>query len=191
MIDCDFAFLYLYINIYDIHSMECLLSFVEFSQYRETVFNHCNKRKLLTANDIKSIDNLPFKLPSTVPKSSIIFARPFNQNESNQEFIQKIKRKAFILFNKYICIGSEYEININYRLRREMNNLMGNLSEFLQNENIKVLELITIFDASSLEMINLIADAFRRFTTTTQFLKLSDLIFVKRELELISVETKR
>lgn len=166
--------------------MECLLSYVEFAQYRDAVYLELIDRKLLSDQDIKDLAKLPFNLPSTVPKSSIVYGRPFDKDDSNEDFKKKIKRKAFILFNKYIKIGSEYEINIAYRLRREMTLSMGNLDEFLEKD-ISELELLMIFDECCAEMITLVQDAFRRFTTTTQFFKLSDLIFVKSEFELINI----
>ena len=162
-------------------SMECLLSYVEFAQYRREVITNLIARQILNVNELKELPKLPFILPTTVPKSSIVYSRPFDPHDDMKDFKQQIKRKAFRLFHKYIAIGAEYEINISSKLRREYVNLMGNIDTFLLDSTTPK-ELLVIFDACCSEMIYILTDAFRRFTTTTQFLKLSDLIFVKNDV---------
>ena len=159
-------------------SMECLLSYLEMAQYRNAVFSVMMDMKLMTGDcDIK---RLPFNLPATVPQSSIVYSRPFNCGDTRYDFRQHIKRKAVLLFNKYIRVGAEYEINIASRLRKEITVLIGNCHKFMEND-VTEKELLVIFDECCREMVVLMQDSFRRFVRTTQFLKLSDLIFDKRD----------
>merc|ERR1711933_189337 len=160
-------------------SMECLLSYLEMAQYRDAVFSIMLDMKLV--NDDEEIERLskklPFKLPSSVPKSSIVYSRPFKNDDSRYAFGQRIKRKAILLFNKYVRVGAEFEINIASRIRRDIHDLMSNVQWFMDC-NITEKELLVIFDPCCMEMVTLMQDSFRRFMRTTQFLKLSDLIFV-------------
>merc|ERR1712048_93554 len=92
-------------------SMELLLSLVEFIQFKKAI--RAQQQIVGGVDDFANIE-----LPDCVPKSSIV------HNEAHD-----LKTKARKLFEKYVEIGCEYEINISYGLRCA-------LSERLAKQNI-------------------------------------------------------
>eukprot|EP01084_Bolivina_argentea_P142893 250999_1 len=112
------------IHLYMIHlskeySMECLLAFLEISQYQQYVI----KQNIL--ND-KSVDFTNYKnidFPSNIPLSSIIECN----NDNDKDAIHDLKIKAHKIYCKYIKTNCEFEINISYTQREMFTNIFDNL----------------------------------------------------------------
>ena len=76
--------------------------------------------------------------------------------------------KAYELYDKYIKIGSEFEINIGYAERHKFTNLMGNYYEWISPENeINETSLIILFDQAMIEMKKMLNNSKRRFKYQT------------------------
>eukprot|EP01084_Bolivina_argentea_P162247 282379_1 len=90
------------------YSMECLLSFIEFSQFLVYLQN----------KDAKT-ENNDIEIPNELSQSNII---------TNKE--TDFKQKAYDLYSKYIKRGCYYEINISGALRGSFFNLMNDYDRF-------------------------------------------------------------
>ena len=140
-------------------SMECLLSYTEFTQY-----NIYSNDKLLN----KTVDNTILPL-NDIPKSSIVYNQDINESDTATE----VRMKAHKLFNKYVRIGATFEINISYLQRKALIDLMNNETEWLSNNDIKHERLCDIFNDSCKTMYKLMNDAHHRFIITESFLRIS------------------
>merc|ERR1711902_199515 len=105
---------------------------------------------------------LTVELAECIPKSSIVF----NQTED-------FERKASRLYRKYIRIGSEFEININYSLRKQLMDRFDTQSNSNSNEQRD--ELHSVFDKCCKEMTKLLRFSLTRFKTKPEYLRLQGL----------------
>eukprot|EP01084_Bolivina_argentea_P223556 378231_1 len=167
-------------------SMECLLSLIEMIQFR----TYCEE-KLFTGNDTLSVKHNSnhkasgshdiyevlsnIKLPLELIKSSIVYSKEYDYNE-----------KARKLFEKYIVVGAEYEININGKRRmtlterfQRVNSVLRSLSVGKQTENNNKIEkdelsssITFVFDRCCDDMLRLLGYSLSRFKKKPQYLKL-------------------
>ena len=126
------------INIFMNHlsqefSMELLLCYLECNQYKTYVKNTLNI----------PIETQLIQFPDTVPISHIITKYDTDPNITDPYI--KIKYIASELYNKYVRIGSEYEININYHSRNKLINLIHDNNSFL-NRDVNDTQLLYLFD---------------------------------------------
>eukprot|EP01084_Bolivina_argentea_P258959 436779_1 len=142
-------------------SNECLLSMIEFIQYRNTIksADHDNHTKNALIDARLNEELREIKLPLDIPKSSIVF-----DNELND------KAKAELLYNKYIKIGCEYEINISSKNRNALAEIFEN-SQY-DKDNNKAFSDPFIFDRTCEDMVRLLSYSFSRFQSKPQFRKL-------------------
>ena len=112
--------------------MENLLSYIEFTQFQEMAMDQLEEKD----NDKDSTDpelNQMIRLPSNIPLSAILeYKSPgacSNSLESpnKQQKKLELKIKAHYLYNKYIKVGSEFEINISGMQRDLIANMLDNL----------------------------------------------------------------
>ena len=148
-------------------SMECLLAFTEFEQYRlkcHDVFG----LDVQTTGDMRNVI-----LAENIPKSAIVYDG--DGSRDNDENVSIFKLKAYRLFRKYIAIGSEFEINISYSARRELINLMNDHDKWL-NEAIQIdlNDLSNLFASCCDQIYGLLNDSVVRFKTTAAFSKYMD-----------------
>ena len=160
-------------------SMECLLSFVEFVQFKQHMYNHITINNTYTISEsekdkyIGFDQDLDIKFPDNVPKSSIVYSEDngtINFNQNNRIIAKK-------LYAKYIEIKSEFEINIPHKMRQKLKAFFDN-SRYMTNNSITDMELMNIFNTCNIELKYLLHDAFTRFKFTPQFKQLSQLLFV-------------
>lgn len=154
-------------------SMECLLSLIEFLQFREKAqdpqyHNTLKKSKLRTSIDQEFGD---WKMAEHVPKSTIVHTQKCD------------KSMALKLFEKYIVEGADHEINISHRLRISLNHIFQADTGFLrtitsigrkfdENQSSKDEQgplgrkgLPFVFDACISEMLLLLNYSFVRWKT--------------------------
>lgn len=150
------------------HCLECILSIIEFIQFKQKLYVMLLKEKEIDIN-IEELENHHLILPDSCPQSMIV-----SQNDNN------FKLMARLLFLKYIQFGASWEINIAYNQRAKYYNLMENehvwYNEMKEYDNYK--KLYALFDYCIIEMISLVKSAFARFKREDDFLLLQ-----KHELE--------
>ena len=139
------------------YSMECLLSYIEIVQYQQYISKYIEDKAILEKYDLQ-------KFPSVVPQSEIIEQQEVILNDYNaDEALLCAKMKAHKLYEKYIKIGSEFEINISSKERKKISKIVSDLDSFLQSDEWKFKELLQIFEVSKKEMRILLNYSLKRF----------------------------
>eukprot|EP01083_Nonionella_stella_P153544 493479_1 len=144
------------------HCTECVLSMIEMVQFKDEVY-----KKISASGRSSKVSrelNEAFVLPENCPQSDIVF-------DKNNNF----KKIAIALFRKYIAVGSDWEINVDYYTRRRYNTLFGDEDGWMKNEKYDdPVVLYEVFDKCLTEMANLVRAAFTRFKQTESFLILQN-----------------
>ena len=107
-------------------------------------------------------------LPKNLPQSTIVWSIPV-ENVTHQD----MANKAAMLYQKYIKLGCELELNISFRLRKEMTRKWDKLMEMDE------IQLYAFFDNVLESMIKLMKDSYTRFRMTKGFV-VYEREFVKR-----------
>ena len=167
-------------------SLECLLSTIEFIEYQKLIYNLINlseanhddiediKGHKFNGNDNKLWCNI-IKLPEHIPKSAIVYGDARGNNR-----VENCKIKAWALYTKYICVNSDFEINIPGEMRSRYKRLMKNYHEWInENQQYDLNKLLLLFDPLIEQMMSLMTDSFRRFAETKEFLKLTNLMLLR------------
>merc|ERR1719245_2059407 len=124
-------------------------------------------------DDIPRNEFSSMELCSHIPKSSIVYDTQHD-----------IKWKATKLYEKYICVSSEYEINVNGRIRAGLTQKFHVSSGISlrkrfsiskdKRENDDLVVYPSIFDECCEEMGKLLGYSLSRFRTKPQYKKLSN-----------------
>ena len=139
------------------YSMECLLSLIEITQYQQ----YCLK-EMSMSNDLdrdnNKYDHGLISFPYIVPLSAIL------ENEKTD-----FKRKAYEIYNKYIKIGSEFEINISWDSRVLFRNMFDDEEFFTNNAKIKMMDVFLLFDEARLQMMRLLINSLSRLKQQPEY----------------------
>lgn len=162
---------------------------------------------------IKSMGDTLVNLPPTIPRSSIVYCRfetedrktSFEEDNRNtgKNLIGKLKKYrliAFDIYDKYIRIGSEYEINIDYGNRKRYNRILANkrlwinkgnginsIDENSKNNNViynaqylqEAMILFSLYQPCIDQMYRFCSSCFGTFKATQEFDHLTDLFKIK------------
>ena len=90
-------------------------------------------------------------------------------NRSEGELIEEWKIRAYMLYYKYIAIGAEYEINIDYGTRNRLMLQMNNINQWLKDEEINLNDLNILFDNCIHQMFQFCKFSMGRFKNSDQF----------------------
>eukprot|EP01083_Nonionella_stella_P170339 579477_1 len=143
------------------HCLECILSVIEFIQFKDKLF----KQIMSETDDLVNIEEMEEEhdqfliIPESCPLSVIVH----NDNMSH-------KAIARALYLKYIKVGSPFEINISYAKRKTYSRLMesqtawNNETKYNSNE-----ALLSLFDVCIKEMCKLLTAAFSRYKQCNQY----------------------
>merc|ERR1712154_117155 len=151
---------------------ECLLSMIEILQFKQRIateglknISHRNDNHLtvmgVQSNQNEEEDSKQFIiLPKGCPQSAIVYGEEYNDYKS----------MARAIYNKYIRIGSEFEVNIDYAAR----NLYRNLLEDEQSWKGNIIyddpqKLYYLFNPCIDKMVQLISPSFTRFRQSKQY----------------------
>merc|ERR1712087_106458 len=105
-----------------------------------------------------------FTLPDHCPKSDIVFAKDMT-----------FKVIAIGLYEKYIKVGSDWEINIDWHSRKAYQELFESEDGWIGNKEYDdEVKLYGMFDKCLTEMTHLVRAAFSRFKQTDDFLILQN-----------------
>lgn len=140
--------------------MEILLSFIEFTQFQQYLLDNMD---VLDDDEINNIKL--FKFPSNIPMSSIINENNMKQSDIEMDgntLLRECKIKAHKLYNKYIKINSEFEINISSSERDNLSNVLDDLNNLLKL-NMNLRDLFLLFNSSKDEMYTLQTYSFCRY----------------------------
>ena len=165
-------------------NVECALALTEIIQYQQLIYSYCEQNEIMdyrqNENEVKLFKTLEFD--ENIPKSDIIYGDGFDfMSMDRNMFYDCCKRKALLLYEKYIKSGSDLEIMIDYETQKVLMNLMQNKHiEWMQIEmkEINLIELMYLFETVGNEMYILMIDSYQRFVETSNYQKLRDCIFV-------------
>eukprot|EP01084_Bolivina_argentea_P306071 528814_1 len=139
-------------------SMECLLAFVEFSQYQD----YANHR--LEA----SVRRTKVQFPSNIPVSSIVGTTEAVQM-SDEQFVKDVKQKAHKLYNKYMTSSSEFEINIPYQQKLKATEMLEDEKKLVDGTSVTLGGLFAMFEAVNNEMYSLLQYSLDRLKYEPEF----------------------
>ena len=92
-----------------------------------------------------------------------------------------MKSKAHKLYNKYIKIGSDYEINISSSMRKKFKNILDDKNKLMQsNENTKLSDLLLLFEDAKKEMRMLLSYSHSRWKSSNQYAIMIQLASIKK-----------
>eukprot|EP01084_Bolivina_argentea_P161792 281604_1 len=135
-------------------AMENLLSYIEFTNYQRHLLKEYSE-DILDNNHIKLIE-----FAENVPSSLIVeskWAFGFNDKLHNP------KIKAYKIYQKYIKIGSEFQINISSNQRKKVTKILNNYHLLLENNDIDINDLICIFNDCKQQVGTLLNHSLTRF----------------------------
>ena len=164
------------------HSCEILLCLTEIIHFKQRMlfdyFVPKWKAQDMEIEDIQmSSDEIMenvMDLSEDIPQSMIVFVECMDPLDDLKCF-RKIAR---LLWSKYICIGSEYEINISYGLRTRFNNLMQ-VEESDEFKALDHMQLFHLFDECCSVSLSFCYDSFQRFKMQPQFQQLCHLLLMR------------
>eukprot|EP01083_Nonionella_stella_P093849 263191_1 len=126
-------------------SMECLLSVIEFQQYKGEAIKALN-------GDIEANDGAFSH--AHVPRSDIVFD---DKNVVSDDIKFGFKVKAHKLYKKYIEPRAPFELNVSAQAKYKLIGYMEHYDEWVNaDDSITDLELINVFDKAHHEMIQLL-----------------------------------
>ena len=142
------------------YSMECLLALIEFHQFRRYII----EKNCISEEDAEC--DVDITLTDTVPKSDIVFGdnHMIETDDGNtKDMMILYKNMAHGLYNKYIKEGGEFEINISYHTRNELEELLDDKEKLSLNKELKAVDVMRLFDVAMVEMIKLLSHSKYRF----------------------------
>lgn len=154
------------INLFASHlikdfSEECLLSLIEFEQFRA-------RASLELGIEMDTVQ--PMTFASTAPRSDIVYGTDNAESTPNcclkacadSPARRPLKECAYRLYEKYIEIGSEFQINISGEMRMRLDALMDDYDKWMEMD-ISDQKLCEMFDDAIDEMTVLMSASLQRF----------------------------
>ena len=160
------------------YSMEILLFVVEIVQYQNWLDQHMDDQDKPRVNDEDSdCEFREIKLADNIVQSAIVeckeelhkYMDDYDCGENVDEIIIEAKIKGYKLYQKYIKIGSEFEINISSQQRDNVIDEIDGLGQFLHRDDFGLNDMKYLFEASKDEMWKLLQYSFTRFRFTDEF----------------------
>eukprot|EP01083_Nonionella_stella_P070965 190263_1 len=146
-------------------SMELLLSLVEFIQFKQLI--HEQMQDTSTEQPNAHLQFSDIELAKCIPQSSIV-------HDPEDE----LEVKALKIYNKYVAVGSEWEINVHSAVRQQlMHRFDVTYHAKSKDESIEWTPpaLYIVFDDCSQEMMKLLRYSLTRFKTKPEYIRLQGL----------------
>eukprot|EP01083_Nonionella_stella_P189749 702370_1 len=151
-------------------SIECLLSFIEIAQFEKYILESMEDEEALTLRSPPIIEHVI--MHSNIPESLILqnklSVQPRDSAKPSDKQLFDAKIRAHQMYNKYIRIGSEFEINISSLMRKRLMDLLDD-KQRLMDSSITLANLAVIFEQSKYEMKRLLTYSYSRFRLRDEF----------------------
>eukprot|EP01084_Bolivina_argentea_P230406 388661_1 len=150
-------------------SQELILSFIECVQFKQYFnelcmqYDHKFDSQHIVSSLTSNIDDNNFELDGSIPKSAIVYTVNNLDLSDREEFILHFRNCSYLLFQKYIVVSSELEINISSRLRGKYYGMMNNKEMWINRSVESKTEIETLFDPVINEMFFLMIQSFSRY----------------------------
>eukprot|EP00483_Globobulimina_turgida_P012289 UN12311 len=143
-------------------------------------------------SDIERNDNAMlnlnfFEIPSNVPISDIIDSK--DENEIIETLLS-VKIRAHKLYEKYIKVSSEFQVNISGRMSDAIGAILSDLNVLKNNNEISLKDLVLLFDSPRYEMLLLLEFSFSRFKATNDFDEIVRIISIKAKTNRLTAPKK-
>ena len=152
-------------------SMECLLAFVEISQFQLVMSTEFGSVGMdLTDMQQKLLDNKDLEKSFIVYHKKIEDVMIMNGMENVDEEKKwdlrdrmiVMKLRAVILYGKYVADG-DLQINISYEQHQKLMTYLGDLERFINRVNMNAVELFELWNDVILELSKLLSNSYSRF----------------------------
>ena len=135
-------------------------------------------------SDLRNIGDLGslnvMRTLSGVPTSEILLAMSSISTSRgislDQRTMHDIKKKAHLLYNKYIKCGSPFEVNVSCYTRSVLRNVLDDKDKLMKDEDVGLVDLVQMFDEVKRDMKQLLSGPFARMKTGTDWAKLTALL---------------
>ena len=158
------------------YSIECLISFLEMQQFQKWVIDAISHLDMEQDNEILQRINV-VDIHADIPQSEFIECVTVDMTDSD-DVLCNAKLSALYLYEKYIKVGSELEINISSTIRKEMRNILGDKEKLMNHVNVNLNDLLLLFDKLITEMRLLLTYSHTRFKQKPEYAKIIQ-IFAK------------
>merc|ERR1712150_33524 len=109
---------------------------------------------------VENTELSPIMLASSVPKSDIVFG--FKSANTTGDRVNSLRESAYLLYNKYIAVGSEFEINISGKMRSKLKAMMSDHDAWMAMD-IAPEKLCGVFDDANIAMRQFLQNSRPRF----------------------------
>merc|ERR1712228_65526 len=165
------------------YSFENLLYIVETVQFQKRLLSEIGKDKNEenVVDDCKQFRCKHLILPSTVPKSQIVFG----DNQNWKDYVSQIVspklsvydpyKQSVLIYDKYLSNVAVLQVNISGKEKIRLNALF-NANEPDKKRAVQSLskrQLVDVFEESQMEIWRLLDGSFKRFKSTPIFAKIS------------------
>ena len=133
--------------------MENLLAFIEFTQFQ----------RYLTENMDVTVEADIIEFPSNIPLSAIL------EEKIDMNIVRDAKTKAFRIYQKYVAVGSEFEINVSYESREKAKSILSDLHKLLRDKRMTSDVLFKMFEDCRQEIWMLLIRSYWRFRSQPEF----------------------
>ena len=126
-------------------------------------------------SDLQHIPDLSLDIMQSMPNvpTSEILEKMCSLSTSritvDQKTLRDVKKKAHLLYNKYIKCGSPFEVNVDYATRTALRNKLDDRETLLRDETLRLTDLIQMFDAVKMTMKRLLSSSFGRMKTSLEW----------------------
>ena len=143
--------------------MESLLALIEFTQFKQYLVESFELDPEDKDCDIG--EEIYAQFPDCVPKSDIVYTNDIeHEMEDKSKLVVSFRKKAYGLYYKYVKVGSEFEINISYRMRMTLDSLMKDYEKWMSDDNyINEMDMVKMWDDPMTALIKLLNSSKHRF----------------------------
>ena len=95
-----------------------------------------------------------------------------------ERLVREYREKAYELWYKYVRVGAEYEINIDFTTRKRFHKLMRNRQAWLDNDEFNERELYILFHGCVQRMFTFLSNSFTRFKDKPDFDRVAEFLII-------------
>ena len=134
--------------------------------------NENRETRLFNIPDIDTMDTL-----RNIPPSMIVDARSSLKSDVDvdEKTLNDVKKMAHLLYEKYLKIGSQFEININAPMRKGLMDILHDKDKLMNGEhgrNLRLPDMIMMFEGAKQEMRLLLQYSLNRMKSTSDYKKI-------------------
>ena len=145
--------------------MENLSSWIAITQYQQYLLDtfEIDKDKIMRAKMLQ--------IPENIPKCNVLGTDSNPDAEADVNDLADAKKYAYKIYNEYVRVGCDLEINISAEQRNRVKNIVGDYEQ-LMDANINANGLFVIFQECKDEIELLMGYSFVRYKEKDEFIQM-------------------